>query len=105
MKTQRSLKMTYRGDILRKAIDLTEGSRDQQYGPPKNNATVLRDLWISYLKYHNPYINLTIADVAAMMIMVKLSRLSFNTRHEDNWVDAAAYAAIGAELARGEIEE
>jgi hypothetical protein len=36
-------------------------------------------------------------DVAIMMNLLKISRLSWSPTKEDHWVDAAGYAACGAE--------
>jgi hypothetical protein len=41
---------------------------------------------------------LTPADVAAMMILMKVSRITTSPGKEDNWVDIAGYAACGAEV-------
>ena len=41
---------------------------------------------------------LTAADVASMMIDVKLARLENSPDHADSWIDIAGYAACGAEV-------
>jgi hypothetical protein len=38
--------------------------------------------------------------VALMMAGLKLARLAHDPQHRDSSIDAAAYAALGAELAR-----
>ena len=35
---------------------------------------------------------------AAMLILVKVARLSSSPWHRDNWVDIAGYAACGSEV-------
>ena len=44
------------------------------------------------------------ADVAAMMIMLKISRARQTPTHKDSWVDMAGYAACGYEVAQKEEE-
>ena len=41
--------------------------------------------------------NLSSADVAAMMIMLKVARVRNGKAKDDSWVDMAGYAACGAE--------
>jgi hypothetical protein len=38
-------------------------------------------------------------DVATMMVLFKAARAKGNPLHRDNWIDAAGYAALGAEIA------
>lgn len=41
---------------------------------------------------------ITATDVAAMMMMVKLSRVANDPAKVDSWVDIAGYAALGSEV-------
>jgi hypothetical protein len=51
-------------------------------------------MWSSYLDHTiEPH------DVAAMMIIVKLSRIQTSPTKRDSWVDLAGYAALGCEIA------
>ena len=43
-------------------------------------------------------------DVAAMMVLLKVSR-SRASDHSDNWVDVCGYAAIAGELEAGHGED
>jgi len=38
-------------------------------------------------------------DVAVMMMLLKISRISWSPQKEDHWVDIAGYAACGAQCA------
>jgi hypothetical protein len=38
-------------------------------------------------------------DVATMMMLLKISRISWSPNKEDHWVDVAGYAACGAQCA------
>ena len=44
-------------------------------------------------------------DVAAMMALLKIARISENQRHMDNWVDGCGYFACGGEIAGGDKHE
>jgi hypothetical protein len=49
-------------------------------------------MWSAYLG-----VDVTEVDVAAMMVLLKVSR-SRSSDHSDNWVDVCGYAAIAGEL-------
>lgn len=83
---------------LEEAIGLTVGSRDKEYGPPIINLTQAANLVKAYIG-DRPMNSFTAVDMAAVNILIKLSRLANNPNHRDSWVDAAAYAAIGLECA------
>lgn len=84
-------------ELLEEAARLVEGSRKDDYGTTKASFTNISNLWTTYLKHP-----VTPADVAAMMILLKLSRSQNNPAHRDSWVDIAGYAACGFEVAHGE---
>ena len=44
-------------------------------------------------------------DVAVMMALLKIARISENPQHMDSWVDLAGYAACGGEIAWKEAQE
>ena len=88
-----------RSDILHDAVKLTCGDRNDAYGPPWNNLTDCAQLWEAYLnaKYGTvAAMQLTAEDVAWMNVLQKISR-TFRAQRVDNYVDAAAYAAIAGE--------
>ena len=61
-------------------------------------------MWNAYLgKALNR--KLTPSDIAAMMALLKLSRIASGKYSEDNWIDLAGYAACGGELASFEHED
>ena len=59
-------------------------------------------LWSQYLTArvggNQTIINIMPDDVAAMMILLKVSRIASGNGKNDNWVDIAGYAACGGEL-------
>jgi hypothetical protein len=80
--------------ILSRASEVTGGERQDSYGPVKMNLQRIADLWMAYL---SPGAIITAEDVAWMMVLLKMARSSAHGYHEDNYVDAAAYAAIAGE--------
>ena len=91
--------------------------RNNQYGEPENNFSVIGRLWEVYLreqirKVAQPTerkgivticledVELLPQDVAAMMVLFKVAReLTAKVSKADNFVDLAGYAACGCELA------
>jgi hypothetical protein len=55
------------------------------------------EMFSSYLsRTNNLRVLVTASDIAALMILVKIARQA-HCHKTDNWVDAAGYAACGAE--------
>jgi hypothetical protein len=87
-------------EILKRAAQVTGGERQDSYGPVKDNLSNIADLWGVFLTQRNGYfISVSAEDVAWMMVMLKAARSLNGGYHEDNYVDAAAYAAIAGECA------
>lgn len=89
--------------ILKKASDCVCGSREQDYGSPENTFEAIANFWATYLQNrcaNDPRgeVDLKGSDVAAMMALMKLARISSGKSKQDNWVDLAGYAACGGEL-------
>lgn len=82
-----------RNTILEKAKTIINGERQGTYGKPEDSFSVISLLWSAYLGR-----DLTTADVANMMILMKVARNSSGVYKEDNWVDICGYAAIGGEI-------
>ena len=80
-------------DTLNRAAEAINGERQQSYGNPEDNFGRIASMWSSYLG-----IDIKRKDVAAMMILVKIARVSSNQYKDDNWVDIAGYAACGNEV-------
>lgn len=93
-----------REKILTTARDLTCGERDESYGQPVDNLTDVAAMWSTYLQTkYKIDLDLTAEDVAWMNVHIKIAR-SFKSFKEDNYVDAAAYAAIAGEC-RGAVSD
>ena len=76
--------------LLRKAADLLEGDRNDEYGGVLNNHERIAAMWSSSLGKGE----FTAGDVATALGLVKVSRMLANPKHEDSYVDMLAYTAI-----------
>lgn len=85
-----------RKSILAEAEKCVCGDRDEQYGSPKNNFSLIARLWREYLDTSKP---ITAHDVAMMMALVKVARIRTGKRKVDNYIDLAGYAACAGEIA------
>ena len=83
-----------RANCLKKADECVNGKREQDYGSPESNFLKIADLWSAY--YGAPF---SANDVAMMMALLKIARISPGTATEDSFVDLAGYAACGCEIA------
>lgn len=86
--------MPLRIEVLEEAQHLITNDRNEDYGDPSSNFRCIADMWSAYLDHRiEPH------DVAALMILVKLSRVQSSPGKRDSWVDIAGYAGLGAEVA------
>lgn len=78
--------------------------RNQQYGEPEQNFTVIAQLWQAYLQatLKSDEVEILPNDVAMMMVLFKAARVATAYQAKaDSFVDMAGYAACGCELATG----
>lgn len=94
-----------REKILDAAKRCVCGDREQDYGTPEQNFQTIANLWEAYLRVGavSPGADLCIRpeDVAAMLALLKIARISSGHGKADNWIDLAGYAACGGELEGG----
>lgn len=83
-----------RAELLKKAETCVCGHREQDYGSPEDSFDKIAKLWTAYRGEH-----FNAVDVAMMMALLKIARISMGTATEDSFVDLAGYAACGAEIA------
>ena len=81
--------------VLSEAERCVCGKREQDYGTPEDSFQKIGTFWTAYLNYA---VKIDAEDVAAMMAMLKIARISENPQHMDSWVDLAGYAACGGEI-------
>lgn len=94
-----------RADILNTAMMCVCGDREQDYGSPESSFRMIAALWEPFLKQKcvetGAKVIILPEDVAAMMCLFKLARISTGHGKADNWVDLAGYAANGGEIETG----
>jgi hypothetical protein len=82
---------------LHSALEAVTGDRNKSYGNPLEDFTTQAEMFSAYLTRTNSRrVYVTATDIAALMILVKLARQAHRPK-QDNWTDAAGYAACGAE--------
>lgn len=94
-----------RKEVLETAIKTVCTDREGQYGSPEDNFKFIAVLWNEYLAHHNGGGKLTGSDVAIMMALLKIARITTGIHKDDNYIDLAGYAACGAELGSREVYE
>lgn len=85
--------MTSRDTILDKAKSIINGERQGSYGNPEDSFAIIAQMWTAYLGK-----DLSSADVANMMVLMKVARNANGVYKDDNWIDICGYAAIGGEI-------
>ena len=89
-----------RGSIILKAHELINEDRENQHGKPETTFADIATYWSTYLrnrfKDKDTPIYLNRHDVCMMMILLKVAR---GPENEDNWIDIAGYAGLGADFA------
>lgn len=102
--------MSYKNDICEQASKIISGERQGQYGAPEDSFAVIAKFWNVYLdardvrdsEGHRINAPIVANDVANMMALMKIARISNGVFKEDSYVDAIGYLAIGAELNRAD---
>ena len=69
----------------------------QEYGKVEDNFNVIATFWNNYIGQ----MRFTERDVAVMMMLVKIARISTGKNKLDNYVDIAGYAACAADFVVG----
>ena len=88
--------------VLSEAEKCVCGHREQDYGTPEDSFQKIGTFWTAYLNYA---VNIDAEDVAAMMALLKIARISENPQHMDSWVDGCGYFACGGEIAGKDAEQ
>ena len=81
-----------RDEVLQTAEGLICGDRQEAYGDAAESHQRIADLWTAYLDTE-----ICALDVAAMMVLLKVSR-SKGADRDDNWIDICGYAALAGEM-------
>ena len=83
--------------VLTEAFKLVSTDRATAHGPSKENHENIARLWDAYL--HN-IDHVTAHDVANMMELLKIARRKTGVHNDDDYIDAAGYAAVAHECAQ-----
>ncbi|URC18162.1 hypothetical protein SEA_ZENTENO07_61 [Mycobacterium phage Zenteno07] len=91
----------YARQIAQDAIGLFTGDRNADYGDATDNFQDIADLWSVVLRpILAPGAAITAEQVAIMSGLIKVARLNNSPHHDDSWVDATAYFALGGGIHR-----
>ncbi len=92
--TRAAPSISTRAAILAAATEAVTKDRAATHGDAESSFSVIAAVWSARLG-----VTVTPAQVALMMIDLKVTRAWGNPGHGDNWVDIAGYAACGGEIA------
>lgn len=93
-----SQELNHKADILNEALSLINGDRQAQYGDPIDDFRTTAALWQVYIERTvaaRGGLNLRPHDVAVMMDLLKIARISWSPEKRDHWADLAGYAGCG----------
>ena len=87
-------------EILALAKEMVSKDRNETHGDAFKNHAEIAEFWNIFLDGKlRPMANITAADVAIMMILLKISRHTQGEKFNlDNFVDMAGYSAIAGEI-------
>ncbi len=90
--------------ILHEGAELTNGSRDAEYGPPSLNMAAAGELKQVFRKHLNR--NITPGELEAVeLALTKLGRIATGAKPKrDTYVDCATYIAIAGEIALAQLD-
>lgn len=83
--------------ILDSAAAIVDADREKTYGHPAKNLETIAEFWTTWLKARGAlaeHAMLTFDDVACMMNLLKLARLSNNPEHKDSQIDVCGYMRL-----------
>lgn len=87
-----------RGEILRAAEQMVNGSRQEDYGDPEDNFSKIAKLWSAYCDF-----TFSAHDVAMMLSLMKVGRISAAYKQgkykKDSYIDGPGYIACAGEIA------
>jgi len=90
-----------REQLLTDAIKAVTQDRNNSYGPPTQDfsrtAEMLNAMGFGWNGYGEVDGQIEPYHVALIMIVLKLSRLAWDSENEDSWLDIAGYASCGYE--------
>jgi len=79
--------------VLATASNLVSGDRAQTHGDAKAGFDDIARYWSEYLN-----VTVSAKDAALMMALLKIARTHRGSRNDDDFIDAAGYIALAAEV-------
>ena len=92
------MELNHRTDILNEAINLINGERNSTYGDPLDDFSTTATFWQTYLARTieaRGGLDLKPHDVAILMSLLKIARMSWSPDKRDHWADLAGYTGCG----------
>lgn len=89
--------MKIREKIINDAKTAICKDREESHGDAEKQLNHTAALWNAYLK-RVPVNGISAKDVAMCNILQKISRSTFNEKHEDHYTDIVGYAALAGEF-------
>ena len=90
--------VNHRTDILEEAISLINGERNHSYGDPLDDFATTAKFWQLYLARTikaRGCLDIQPHDMAIMMTLLKVARISWSPEKRDHWADLAGYTGCG----------
>ena len=84
--------------IASEADRLVNGDRQSDYGHPRDNFSAMADLFNDYIRMRGFTVSLDGADVAQLLLLMKVARFATGSRKRDTVVDQAGYAEVTARV-------
>lgn len=95
-----------RKSVLAIAKDCVLHDRNATHGNPEDNFKFIANYLNNFAASRGWQTNFNATDVAAIMILMKVSRIATSPDKLDHWVDIAGYSACGAgceSVSKGEL--
>jgi hypothetical protein len=90
--------MMKRTEILNKAAEIITGDRNETHGDAQKTFARIASYWGVYLG-----LDVTPAQVAEMMVLLKVARSQAGCFNADDYIDCVGYSALAGELAGQKI--
>jgi len=87
-----------RTDILQESITLINGDRNDSYGDPIHDFQTTATFWQTYLERTieaRGVFDIKPHDIAVMMDLLKIARISWSPEKRDHWADLGGYTGLG----------
>lgn len=86
-------------EIAMKVAGLVDGEREKAHGNKATNFNNIARLWNAWFKINDGLAGqLTGADVAKLMALLKIARMESGEHNDDDFIDGTGYLAIAGEL-------